>query len=947
MLEVPADVTPDGASYACHARPGLAARLAAIRLDKTYVWAQGDRMVYVENGCRREVIDCVGGFGSTLHGHNHPELLVHAQHLFAARVPIHAQASLRSAAGELAHALSKRLSKDSNQRFIVTFASTGAEAMEAAIKHAALEYNHRVDAWQRRVRQEPKPFVATVPEAIRGQLAAYLAYPVPEEPEALLRALEAHNAAMIAAPGRYITLFNGFHGKTRGALALSANAHYREPFGPDALPTSRVHAADPEALRQIVSKLTLPLLRLRTSGAGEVELIIDRWCQVEALVLEPVQGEGGVHQIDRAFAECARYLADQHGFPLIIDEIQCGVGRTGCFTAAEHLGISGDYYTFGKSLGGGIAKISALAIQAGRYLPAFGNLHTSTFAEDDWSCRMALKALEVLDREKLVSRCAELGHVLKTRLESLKQRFGDVIAAVRGVGLMVGIEFASLDDSPSALLRSVSQGDMLASLVAGYLLNEEGIRVAPTLSARHTLRVQPSANFSVRDIDCLLFALERVCLMLRHANAGRLVRFLGEEARSETHAPIADYVSAHAPRGPEPGKGEVRVAFLGHLIEARHARLWDPSLAELSDAGIERMFGRIHRHMAPCVTHTARVTGADGETVHLSFYGAFMVSAQIEAAIRQQDLGWLQVQIEETVKDAHESGCVAIGLGGYTSIVTNNCKTVVSHGLTVTSGNALTVGMGIEGLKEACRQLGITLDRARLGIIGAGGNIASTYARLLARHVSALVLVGRRESRSKLDQVAMMLLKDAVDDLRHGQLTGLAGQLQRAGGIAGIDGGELSAADCAHLIATFESTGVLQLRDQLDALKDCDLIVAASNSAAPLIFPKHLKNGPVAICDISVPPDAALEIAEERGDVLVFQGGVVRLPHNPELCIPGIPLPAGAIFACMAETTLLGLAQNELQPSVGAITPGKVTQALAIARRHGYALGELKTMRSF
>jgi predicted amino acid dehydrogenase len=88
-------------------------------------------------------------------------------------------------------------------------------------------------------------------------------------------------------------------------------------------------------------------------------------------------------------------------------------------------------------------------------------------------------------------------------------------------------------------------------------------------------------------------------------------------------------------------------------------------------------------------------------------------------------------------------------------------------------------------------------------------------------------------------------------------------------------------------------------------------------------------------------------IATQRPDVLVFQGGVVRLPHNPELFIPGIPLPAGHIFACMAETTLLGLSPNDTQPSIGTITPQQVDHMLAVAKHHGYALGELKTMRSF
>src|SRR5207302_9543712 len=131
-------------------------------------------------------------------------------------------------------------------------------------------------------------------------------------------------------------------------------------------------------------------------------------------------------------------LCREKGIPLVVDEIQSGMGRTGAFLASQALGLKPDYLCLSKSLGGGLAKIGALLIKRDRFVEEFSVKHTSTFAEDDRSCLLALKALEILDRDDLPARCAARGRHLLQKLEELRARFPDQIKDVRGKGLMVG-----------------------------------------------------------------------------------------------------------------------------------------------------------------------------------------------------------------------------------------------------------------------------------------------------------------------------------------------------------------------------------------------------------------------------------------------------------------------------------------------------------------------------
>ncbi len=124
------------------------------------------------------------------------------------------------------------------------------------------------------------------------------------------------------------------------------------------------------------------------------------YVNVSGIFVEPIQGEGGIHILSKDFLEFCRRTASEHEIPLIFDEIQCGMGRTGTFTYSEQTGVIADYYLFSKSLGGGLSKISALLIKDTLYEEDFGFIHTLTFAEDDHSSALALTDLNLLERNE-------------------------------------------------------------------------------------------------------------------------------------------------------------------------------------------------------------------------------------------------------------------------------------------------------------------------------------------------------------------------------------------------------------------------------------------------------------------------------------------------------------------------------------------------------------------
>ncbi|HTW55725.1 MAG TPA: aminotransferase class III-fold pyridoxal phosphate-dependent enzyme [Thermoplasmata archaeon] len=229
---------------------------------------------------------------------------------------------------------------------------------------------------------------------------------------------------------RIVAAMRGFHGRTLGALSATWRKELREPFEPLVPEFVHVPYNDPAALAAAVDDRTA------------------------AILLEPVQGEGGIHVATPAYLAAARAAADRHAALLVFDEVQTGIGRTGRMFAFEHAGIVPDVLVLAKSLAGGFpigATVTSAEIEA-----RFRGSHHSTFGGSPLACAAGLAALEHVTRDRLPERAAALGAV---GLERLRRLPAARVREVRGLGLMIGVE---LRERVAPVLAALEERGFLA-----------------------------------------------------------------------------------------------------------------------------------------------------------------------------------------------------------------------------------------------------------------------------------------------------------------------------------------------------------------------------------------------------------------------------------------------------------------------------------------------------
>ena len=252
-------------------------------------------------------------------------------------------------------------------------------------------------------------------------------------------AMEGALKAAIYSTGRqkFIAFRGAFHGRTFGTLSLTASKFtQRKGFGPQALDVTHVPYANP---------IRFPLERRAGESVGlrvarYIEQTIFRTTvppdDCAAIVVEPVQGEGGYVVPDADFLPELRRICDEHGIVLIVDEVQSGVGRTGKLWAIEHFGVTPDIICMAKAIGGGIPLGVTLARED--LMRWHVGAHASTFGGNPVAIAAALKTLELIENG-VMQNAAEIGSYMMDRLRELQDKH-EIIADVRGLGLMIGIE---------------------------------------------------------------------------------------------------------------------------------------------------------------------------------------------------------------------------------------------------------------------------------------------------------------------------------------------------------------------------------------------------------------------------------------------------------------------------------------------------------------------------
>lgn len=247
--------------------------------------------------------------------------------------------------------------------------------------------------------------------------------------------------------GTIISMHNSFHGRTLATIATGQDK-YQKGFEPIPAGFQRVPFNDFDALEQHINQETA------------------------AIILEPIQGEGGIRPADAQYLKKVRALCDEKDVLLIFDEIQCGVARTGKMFAKEHYGVEPDIMTLAKGLGGGAPIGAFLCNEKVASAIDFGD-HGTTFGGNPLACSAAIATMEVIEKEKLCNAAQQKGNWLMQQFEAMKTDF-PIIKEVRGKGLMIGVEMSK---TAAPLVKMLMDKGIIANATADTVL-----RLVPPLT---------------------------------------------------------------------------------------------------------------------------------------------------------------------------------------------------------------------------------------------------------------------------------------------------------------------------------------------------------------------------------------------------------------------------------------------------------------------------------
>ncbi|HTK76204.1 MAG TPA: aminotransferase class III-fold pyridoxal phosphate-dependent enzyme, partial [Gemmataceae bacterium] len=721
-----------------------------------------------------------------------------------------------------------------------------------------------------------------------------------------------------AATGRpgILSTDHSFHGKTLGALSATGNPDYGQAFGAPVADFGRIPFGDAEALRRELD---------------------ERPGYYAAFVVEPIQGEGGVVVPPPGYLPAVRDICTKAGVLLVLDEVQTGLGRTGSMFACKAEDVEPDVMTLAKALGGGLIPIGAVLASKAAYTETFALKHSSTFAGNALACRAGLAALRLLTRDdrRLVRRVRRNGARLAAGLRKLQRQYPQLIAEVRGRGFLLGIRFhVERDLWPESLLGVAAEQEFFTPLFASYMLNVEGVRVAPTLNGKAVIRIEPALTMKWRECERVLEAVERTLAAFASGDTGAVVASIlaGRSRRSTipANAPPKSWV------GVRPRENERRFAFLLHPLDLKSIVDFDPSLATLSGEALEQVSQNFSSILKPFVLSRGRVKSATGVTAYGEFITLPWTAAQL-AGMRRKDA---MEHVRGAVRLAKSRGAQMVGLGAFTSVATLAGQAVADEGVAITTGNSFTAVASVAAMNKALALVGPRREPVTAAVVGATGAIGRAMAQLLAEQVGTLLLVGNPDSAE--DVVRERLLKVVADISEFVA----ARQAEGATFARGTFAEELLALpqslDRDGAVARLERSGRLVLsRDPKAAARQAHAVVTATSATGTVIGPGDLRPHAV-VCDVSRPANVSRECMAARPDVLVIDGGVIAVPDGSALGQFG--MGEGLVYACMAETMMLTLAGHLQHTSLGAdLSSQTLRQLRSLADQHGFRVAKLRS----
>ncbi len=847
-------------NFTGYVNPHLGEMLENIKLDQKYTHGEGCYLFDDEGNC---YLDCIAAYGALPFGHNPAPIWEAIAGYRDSGEPNFVQPSALEAAGELARRLVELTPPGLDY---VTFANSGTEAVEAAIK--------------------------------------------------LCRSASGRPGILATA--------NSFHGKTFGALSATGNSGYQEAFHAPAEHFRHIEFGNPETLEKELS-----------ANPG----------YYAAFFVEAIQGEGGIVEPPCGYLAKVKEICERHQVYLVLDEIQTGLGRTGRLFAFEEENIIPDVLVLAKALGGGVMPIGACLSSASVYSEEFGMKHSSTFAGNSLACRVGLKVLDLLTEEEgaIINHVDKVGGTLKAGLLELRDKYPRLIKAVRGRGLMLGLEFnMDRDQFPGSLLGVMAEQELLTPAISSYLLNVEKLRVAPTLNGNEVIRIEPPLTIS--EEQCRE-ALQKLEAMLEVLNEGNTARFLAYLVRSRVGNDFPRFdpypENKVAPTG-DPDEG--RFAFLIHALDLESYHQFDNSLLAFSEEELAALTGRFGDMVGPFVAGKTKIHSRAGKTAYGEFIALPRTTDEFLAMPRKQAME----ELKAAVAMARDRGARIVGLGAFTAVASMGGLYLKNEGVPITTGNSYTVVAAVDAVNKATEKLQMDRSRLTAGIVGAAGSIGKGISLLLSETVPRLVLIGNpnnKTSSERLHMVAAEIYRYQSALLRQGRplKPGSMGHLMAE--CEGLPSPEAPMEEFeAFADGEGRRKGLIEFSTDIDAvLSRADVVISATSATGKVIHAGNLKQGAV-VCDISRPANVSEEVDEARPDVLVIDGGVIEVPGMPSFGWD-FGFEEGLAYACMAETMMLALEQRYKHYSLGSsgVNLETILQARYWADEHGFKLANFRS----
>ena len=845
--------------------PRMASLLEVLKIDVHFDKGEKDFLYYKKNGQSQKVLDFVGGFGAGLLGHNNPVIKEAVLNFIHSDPPaINTQGSLYYYPALLARELNKLFSKNTGRYFKVQFANAGSEAMEIALHHAYFEWW----AWIEKRRDEQLQLYGSLADFDVGELW-----------EENIQIAANASAAMIV-------INHCFHGYSSGSRSLLNNKKQRFYFSGLLKPVPlHVNDDDTNWKTQIENYISSRYIILKTIEKEDGKYVIkhEKVPNIIASVIEPLRGEGGIYETNINVAD----FLSQQKFPLISDEIQCGLGRTGNLPAYS----KATYYLLGKSLGGGYEKIAAVLIADDHFKISFPQYYSTTFANGEMAACAGLAVLDLISKENIPETALKKGNDFILKLNKLAKKYPGIIESVKGRGLMLGVHFNKNIGKENTLLRVLCENELLGYLVAGWMFHNKNIRVLPSLSKPDSIRLEPSVYISEKSMGQFCEALDEFCQHCCKGDMYALLKYLmnddpyldKSEKKSVGQFPVN--LESAAP-------GALKVGFIGNFtIPPKELALIESDLEKASDTGLRILFNKMQSLLEGKSVRLFSKNLMNGK-IHFTFYILPFDTAHLEAIHRWGKKRFYVAKIQEAVNRLSEEGVSHISLGAHTSILSGNGLYLAeTKKVKILTGNTLTVASCLYHLEQYLKKnYSQHSNPITIAITGANGNIGSGLAGCFDGDLflnTNILLVG-----NNLKKLEMLRYK------------------------------------------IFDTERLVECSTDLFVLQKADMIISCTNTNDPLIFSHHINlDKKIFVIDIAVPGSVSEEVKQMKNVLFCKEASTVFLPDEPDFLI-STHTALGKVFCCAAEVMLAALYDVQL-PLKGHVNPESIKAMMKLAKMEG------------